>query len=247
MAPDTSNYIQSSNRIFAASTALSTLVHGAVFLLLILIMEHSARIGGDAAREINLELVGSGIDQTDVAQQPSNPDMVIDDTNIPEENTSDTIATQKDSPQVLEADKAETLVSAVEEPLSPSEPIAETEQLVAASSASRVETAQALDASSSQALASDDHLIELLHSRISDKKHYPYFAKRQRRQGVATVSFVLHPNGDIEDARLVNSSRTELLDRAALTAVENIEPFEAAQDYLEAAETFNIDVVFELL
>ena len=232
-------------RPFATSTALSILVHAAVFLSLILVMEHSSSIGGDAARDLKLELVGDGIDQTDVAQPPPNPVVANDDTNILQENTGDTIASQKDSPQVLEVNEAETVVSAVEEPLTPSERLAETEQLEAASSVSHAETVQSPDAS--PAKASDDQLIELLHSRISDKKQYPYFAKRQRREGVATVSFVLHPNGDVEDARLVNSSHSEMLDKAALTAVEKIQPFEAAQDYLETAETFNIDVVFELL
>jgi len=90
-------------------------------------------------------------------------------------------------------------------------------------------------------------IVELLHSRISDKKAYPYLARRQRREGVVTVAFVLHPNGRIENAHLVNSSRTQSLDRAALSAVQDIEPFSAAQDYLKQSETFQVDVAFNLL
>ena len=67
------------------------------------------------------------------------------------------------------------------------------------------------------------------------------------REGVATVGFVLHPDGTIKNARLVSSSSTGMLDRAALSAVKRIEPFRAAQDYLDQAEEFKIDVVFNLL
>ena len=97
--------------------------------------------------------------------------------------------------------------------------------------------------------ASQQHhsIVELLHSRISDKKEYPYIARRQRREGIATVAFVLHPNGKIENARLVTSSRTHALDRAALSAVQGIEPFSVAQDYLKQSEKFQVDVAFNLL
>ena len=90
-------------------------------------------------------------------------------------------------------------------------------------------------------------ILELLHSSISDKKSYPYLARRQRREGTTTVAFVLHPDGTIENAQLINSSRTIALDRAALSAVKDIEPFEVAQKYLEKAEEFRVDVVFNLL
>jgi TonB family protein len=90
-------------------------------------------------------------------------------------------------------------------------------------------------------------IVELLHSRISDKKEYPYIARRQRREGTATVAFVLHPNGKIENAHLVTSSRTHALDRAALSAVQDIEPFSVAQDYLKQSEKFQVDVAFNLL
>jgi len=90
-------------------------------------------------------------------------------------------------------------------------------------------------------------ILELLHSSISNNKEYPYLARRQRREGVATVSFVLHPDGTIEDAHLVASSHAVVLDRAALSAVKKIEPFIAAQDYLGQPEKFQIDIEFDLL
>ena len=90
-------------------------------------------------------------------------------------------------------------------------------------------------------------IIELLHARISETKEYPYIARRQRREGVATVEFVLYPDGSIEDAHLVSSSSAGALDRAALSAVHRIEPFKPAQTYLDQPEAFQVDVVFDLL
>jgi TonB family protein len=90
-------------------------------------------------------------------------------------------------------------------------------------------------------------IIELLHTKISEHKQYPYMAKRQRREGVARVAFVLHPDGSINDARLVHSSRTRTLDKAALEAVQGIEPFIPAKDYLHQPEAFQVDVVFNMI
>ena len=90
-------------------------------------------------------------------------------------------------------------------------------------------------------------IVELLHSKISEHKQYPYMARRQRREGVARVEFVLHPDGTINDTRLVHSSKTGILDRAALEAVQGIEPFEPAKDYLHQPEAFQVDVVFNMI
>ena len=90
-------------------------------------------------------------------------------------------------------------------------------------------------------------ITELLHSRISENKAYPYLARRQRREGVVTIEFVLHPNGKIENVHLISSSRTRALDREALSAVKKIEPFFAAKNYLKQSEKFQVDVTFFLL
>jgi TonB family protein len=100
---------------------------------------------------------------------------------------------------------------------------------------------------STHASAHDSTIVELLHTSISQHKQYPYLAIRQRRGGVARVAFVLHPDGAIDDARLIQSSRTRILDQAALDAVRRIEPFKVAQEYLEKPEAFQVDVVFNVM
>ena len=100
---------------------------------------------------------------------------------------------------------------------------------------------------STNAAMNNSSIIELLHSKISEHKQYPYIARKQRREGVARVEFVLHPDGSIDDAHLVNSSRTRSLDNAAIKAVESIEPFLFAKEYLLQPEAFQVDVVFNVL
>ena len=115
-------------------------------------------------------------------------------------------------------------------------------QLSADESESTADTVQSTSASQQK-----HAILELLHRRISDNKEYPYLARRQRREGVATVAFVLHPDGKIENTHLVTSSRAAALDRAAISAVKHIEPFTVAQEYLDHAEEFQVDIKFDLL
>ena len=90
-------------------------------------------------------------------------------------------------------------------------------------------------------------IIELLHSKISEHKQYPYLARRQRREGVATIEFVLQPDGAVVNPRLIHSSRTKVLDKAALDAVKSIDPFSPAGDYIDRPEVYQVDVVFDVM
>ena len=100
---------------------------------------------------------------------------------------------------------------------------------------------------STSAAGRNSSIIELLHTKISEHKQYPYLAMRQRREGVATVEFVLHPDGTVAEPRLVQSSRTASLDRAALDAVRRIEPFRPARDLIDRPEAYRVEVVFNVL
>ena len=104
-----------------------------------------------------------------------------------------------------------------------------------------------LSTRSTNAAGDKSAIIELLHTKISKHKQYPYLARRQRREGVATVEFVLHPDGTVANPRLVHSSRTSSLDKAALDAVRRIEPFRPARDFIDQPEAYRVNVVFNVL
>lgn len=94
--------------------------------------------------------------------------------------------------------------------------------------------------------ARTDTMLVLLHDEISNHKRYPYLARRQHREGTARVEFTLHPDGRIDNTALLETSRSRALDRAALSAIEEISPFKPAALYLTQSQTFRIDVVFRL-
>lgn len=91
-----------------------------------------------------------------------------------------------------------------------------------------------------------DFLLGLLHDEISVHKKYPFMAVRQRREGLVTINFSLHPDGHISNISVVKSSRYDLLDNAARLAVEKISPFQVAGNYLHQTELFNVDIDFRL-
>lgn len=109
------------------------------------------------------------------------------------------------------------------------------------------DTGEQVDTRSTSSIAQNHSILELLHTSISEHKQYPYLARRQRREGVATIEFILNPDGSINNPRLLNSSRTRSLDKAALDAVRGIEPFMPAKDYITAPEAYRVDVVFNVL
>ena len=89
-------------------------------------------------------------------------------------------------------------------------------------------------------------LLALLHAEISKHKRYPTSARRQRREGTATVAFSLHPNGALEGVDLLRSSGHGTLDDAALAAVHRVTFVSAAGEHLDAARRFTVNVSFTL-
>ena len=61
------------------------------------------------------------------------------------------------------------------------------------------------------------------------------------------VEFVLHPDGSVQNPRLLQSSRTTSLDKAALEAVKSIEPFTPAGNFIDRPEAYRVDVVFNVM
>lgn len=89
-------------------------------------------------------------------------------------------------------------------------------------------------------------LLSLLHNEINAHKKYPYMALRQRHEGLVKINFMLHPDGNISDISIVESSDYNLLDAAARLAVQNISPLHVAGNYLQQTELFNVDIEFRL-
>jgi len=247
--------MNSVNAPFATSLSLSTLLHGTAFAALLLVYEQATTTGQGLEIELVSSTMVSHQQETDEAHKHESSQLL--------ENISAVNAADKKQKELQQHHYAQPVlrsqVSAVnvsdhdhdhddneqslrrEDIQAKAEMDMSQQQQIAGEGKSSAPLMQSTNASQQQ-----HSIIELLHDRISDNKEYPYIARRQRREGVATVGFLLLPDGTIKDAHLVTSSSTTVLDRAALTAVKGIEPFTPAQDYLDHAEEFSIDVVFNL-
>lgn len=81
-------------------------------------------------------------------------------------------------------------------------------------------TGRKVDASALQAY------LAAVRARIEAAKRYPFAAEQRRMQGVVSVSFRLSFDGRLLDApSVVKSSGFSILDRAALRAIKQAEPF----------------------
>jgi len=106
--------------------------------------------------------------------------------------------------------------------------------------------ARAGDAGTEGGLVSSEALLALLHRAIDRHKRYPGIARRQGREGTATVSFSLHPDGRVGNVDVARSSGFHPLDRAAVQAVGQVAPFAPAEQYLSDVARFEVNVVFSL-
>jgi len=237
----------------ATTTSLSVLLHAAVIAAALLVFEQNPTTG----RGVDILLVSS----TRVSEQQETAvvrnNIGVEKTELkPADNTRDDLSdnpvqqeTQQNTPSqdlLTLADSNEIISSvAVKDELAQQKTTvrdAQQKQQLTDELTSTARLSQSTNARQQQ-----HALLELLHTTISNNKEYPYLARRQHREGVATVGFELHPDGTVKNTHLVASSNTGMLDRAALTAVKRIEPFAPARVYLEQAKEFSIDVVFKLL
>ncbi len=237
-----------------ATTSLSFLLHGVAFAGLLLVYDQVTAPDGGVGRGVEIQLISSVLvsdqQEADVPRRSEIKSEAKPDTSS---KTLTHAAQKKFAENILTSPVSRQTISVID---SAAEPVdtdvveqnsaeqqynIQQNQLSADESESTADTAQSTNASQQQ-----HAILELLHRRISDNKEYPYLARRQRREGVATVAFVLHPDGKIENTHLVTSSRAAALDRAAISAVKHIEPFTLAQEYLEHAEEFQVDIEFDL-
>lgn len=220
---------------FATTTTLSVFLHGVIVAMWLLVSEQSSQAQA-VGQGLNIELVSATIIASQHETEIAKKQQSVVDTSVssvvvekfPEKALTGEIkvltSKSSDGNFIIRVGKGEKI------------------KPVALNNVNLTSVTQSTNASEKQ-----HHILELLHSHIGDNKTYPYLARRQGREGVSTVKFMLHPDGTIENTQLITSSKTLVLDRAALTAVKSISPFKAAQDYLNQTEVFKVDVVFSLL
>jgi protein TonB len=84
--------------------------------------------------------------------------------------------------------------------------------------------------------------------KIESHKQYPTAARNRQLQGRVKVSFVINPDGTLASVSLIDGSRHEMLNQAALDAVRDSAPFPRPPRHLFSGPvSMEIVIVFELM
>ena len=88
--------------------------------------------------------------------------------------------------------------------------------------------------------------LEMVKLRIEQHKRYPQKAQERQIQGRVPVSFIITPEGEVRDVKVITPEH-ELLDAAALKAIQDAVPFPRPPARLfKGAVPLRVIVVFEL-
>lgn len=82
---------------------------------------------------------------------------------------------------------------------------------------------------------------------IETNKRYPLIARRQHWEGKVGVRFTINSSLKVEDIKVVSSSGHQILDRAAISAIESASPFPAPPDLNIMPLNIELVIVFQLL
>lgn len=87
-------------------------------------------------------------------------------------------------------------------------------------------------------------LIIILGKAITAKLRYPKSAIDLNIGGISVIGFMLYPDGQVSDVRLLKSSRADVLDEAALFAASHISPVSNVGPYVKEPMPIVFGIVF---
>lgn len=88
----------------------------------------------------------------------------------------------------------------------------------------------------------------MVRMKIESHKQYPAAARNRQFQGRVRVGFVINTDGSLRDAALIESSRHEILNQAALAAIRDAAPFpRPPRNLFSGPVSMEIIIVFELM
>lgn len=89
-------------------------------------------------------------------------------------------------------------------------------------------------------------LISYVNQKIDMAKRYPDWARQRGYEGDVLVSFRILPDGSVAGVTVLKPSASDILNRAALEAIERAVPFNAGPIRLERELEFKIVIGFKL-
>jgi len=91
----------------------------------------------------------------------------------------------------------------------------------------------------------DRPLLTLLGKALTKHLIYPKSAIDLNVKGTSVIGFVLYPDGHITQLQLLQTSRAEVLDQAALSAANGINPVGHVSQYLTQPKFMVIGIIFQ--
>jgi len=85
-----------------------------------------------------------------------------------------------------------------------------------------------------------------IRERINQAKRYPLIARKRGKEGTVALEFSLDAQGMLLDSRIRESCGTNILDRAALKALADANPFSRPPTELATKQTFQLQIHFAL-
>lgn len=85
-----------------------------------------------------------------------------------------------------------------------------------------------------------------IRKKINRVKHYPLIARRRGEQGTVTLEFSIDAQGKVLNSRILLSSGAKILDRAALKALAEANPFSPPPAELRIEQTYQLPIQFAL-
>lgn len=88
---------------------------------------------------------------------------------------------------------------------------------------------------------------DMIKQRIEEARRYPSWAKRQGREGVVYLNFIVLANGLSRDVEIVSSSGSGLLDKEAVATIQRAGPFPPIPQGIKQNSTrMQVAIVFAL-
>jgi len=85
-----------------------------------------------------------------------------------------------------------------------------------------------------------DPILSSILRKLEAAKRYPRIARKMGIEGTAVIRFKLRPEGQVEAAEIVDSSGSEILDKASLETVRAAAPFPYKEGWLKVGIVFKI-------
>ncbi|MEA3359029.1 MAG: energy transducer TonB [Thermodesulfobacteriota bacterium] len=95
--------------------------------------------------------------------------------------------------------------------------------------------------------ATPNSYMEIIRLMIEKHKRYPSLARIKNIEGRVIIRFMITPQGDAKNVEIARSSRSKILDGAALKAVNDASPFPKPPGNIYQGElSLEVNIVFEL-